>query len=94
MASIHSIWQDQDQTLAIEWQDGRTDRFTTQILRQSCPCAVCLVTHPSKDVTQNALPKTISSVGSYALTIEFQDGHKSGIYSFDYLRSLACPTSL
>ena len=29
-------------------------------------------------------------VGNYALKIEWSDGHDSGIYSFDYLRSI-CP---
>ena len=31
-----------------------------------------------------------ASVGSYAIQIEFTDGHTTGIYSFDYLRTI-CP---
>src|SRR5688500_2803626 len=31
-----------------------------------------------------------SLVGSYALKIEWSDGHESGIYSFQYLREI-CP---
>jgi len=30
------------------------------------------------------------AVGNYALQIEFNDGHATGIYSFDYLREI-CP---
>jgi DUF971 family protein len=30
----------------------------------------------------------VSSVGSYAVTIAWNDGHGSGIYSFEHLRSL------
>ena len=30
------------------------------------------------------------AVGNYALQIEFNDGHSTGIYSFDYLRTI-CP---
>jgi len=29
-------------------------------------------------------------VGNYALQIDFTDGHTTGIYSYDYLRSI-CP---
>ncbi|MDP9169942.1 MAG: DUF971 domain-containing protein, partial [Acidobacteriota bacterium] len=32
----------------------------------------------------------IEPVGSYALRIEWNDGHKTGIYSFDHLRDI-CP---
>src|SRR3972149_1547312 len=30
------------------------------------------------------------AVGNYALQVDFNDGHKTGIYSFDYLRTI-CP---
>ena len=30
------------------------------------------------------------AVGNYALQIDFNDGHTTGIYSFDYLRTI-CP---
>jgi DUF971 family protein len=29
-------------------------------------------------------------VGNYAIQIEFTDGHNTGIYSYDYLRTI-CP---
>ncbi len=32
----------------------------------------------------------VEPVGSYALQIKWNDGHQSGIYSFDHLRSV-CP---
>jgi len=37
-------------------------------------------------------PERAELVGRYALQIYWNDGHSTGIYSFDYLRSLcACP---
>ena len=30
-------------------------------------------------------------VGNYALRFDFSDGHRTGLYSFDYLRVLAAP---
>ena len=32
--------------------------------------------------------KQIESVGNYALKLEFDDGHNTGIFSWDYLQSL------
>lgn len=34
--------------------------------------------------------RAASAVGSYAIRIDFTDGHSTGIYSFDYLREI-CP---
>jgi DUF971 family protein len=34
--------------------------------------------------------KAAHAVGNYALQIDFTDGHSTGIYSFDYLRTV-CP---
>jgi len=34
--------------------------------------------------------KTAHAVGNYALQIDFNDGHATGIYSFDFLRTI-CP---
>jgi DUF971 family protein len=34
--------------------------------------------------------RAAKSLGNYALQIEFNDGHSTGIYSYDYLRTI-CP---
>ena len=34
--------------------------------------------------------RAATAVGNYAIQIEFTDGHSTGIYSFDYLRTI-CP---
>jgi DUF971 family protein len=34
--------------------------------------------------------RAAAAVGNYAIQIEFTDGHSTGIYSFDYLRTI-CP---
>lgn len=36
--------------------------------------------------------RNLEAVGSYALTIEWEDGHDYGIYNWNYLRAL-CPCS-
>jgi DUF971 family protein len=35
-----------------------------------------------------AKPKEVKPVGKYALSFTWNDGHASGIYSWDYLREL------
>jgi DUF971 family protein len=34
--------------------------------------------------------RTANAVGNYAINIAFSDGHSTGIYSYDHLRSI-CP---
>jgi DUF971 family protein len=40
----------------------------------------------------SAQMRNLEAVGSYALTIEWADGHHAGIYTWKYLRAL-CPCS-
>jgi DUF971 family protein len=46
---------------------------------------------PDEDKPATRL-QSLEAVGSYALTIEWEDGHHYGIYTWDYLRAL-CPCS-
>ena len=49
---------------------------------------------PSKDLFPMFKPKpragAAKAIGNYALQIDFTDGHTTGIYSFEYLRTI-CP---
>ena len=81
-------------TLSILWQDGRRDDLDVRDLRLACMCALCVqemsgkrILDP-KTIRPDVSPRTVSSVGSYAVTIAWNDGHGSGIYSFEHLRSL------
>ena len=60
-------------------------------LRKKCPCAKCVdeVTGIRKnhEINEKTRPLEIKSVGRYALSISFNDGHKTGIYSFQKLRN-------
>jgi ATP-binding protein involved in chromosome partitioning len=33
------------------------------------------------------IPRTITSVGNYAIQVNWSDGHSTGIYSFESLRA-------
>jgi DUF971 family protein len=86
----------------ISWPDGHLSTYAPPLLRKICPCADCKGTHgPAKAFNilgarsrQEAEQKTrilgIQPIGSYAIAIEWGDGHRQGIYSYAYLRH-ECP---
>ena len=81
-------------TLSVLWQDGRRDDFDVRDLRLACHCAVCVEETSGralldpKSVRPDITPREISSVGNYAIRFSWNDGHSTGIYSFEHLRAL------
>ncbi|MFQ5988847.1 MAG: gamma-butyrobetaine hydroxylase-like domain-containing protein [Candidatus Methylomirabilales bacterium] len=86
--------------LYIRWRDGHESRYPFDDLRTVCPCADCRTgTKPEGGLQVLAGPVVrrgeinivqMAPVGRYALSFTWSDGHSTGIYSFDFLRSL-CP---
>jgi DUF971 family protein len=90
--------------IEIDWKDGHHSSFNTEYLRDWCPCASCTGSHGTepraKTTEAGASPfqmykpkikmNSIEAVGSYAVRISWNDGHDTGIYSYDHLRSI-CP---
>lgn len=82
--------------LLISWNDNTNQVITLLKLRKLCPCATCLAEKESQSPTyipfysENQIKiNSINQVGSYAITIVWQDGHNTGIYEFPYLRMIA-----
>lgn len=89
--------------MSISWNDGHTSQYSFSLLRFGCPCAECRGGHdkmggapplevffmPPEDSLKTHL-RQVEAVGSYGITIEWEDGHYFGIYNWDYLRAL-CP---
>ncbi len=73
--------------LKIRWSDGHESLYTWSALRQACPCAMCRQGEPPKP-DPAVKPSDLQAVGRYALTVRWSDGHSTGIYSHEYLRSL------
>ncbi len=86
-------------TLTIQWSDGHTSAYPYRHLRDKCPCATCTASGPPRSQAPSPFPmfgvkplkpQRAELVGRYALQIYWNDGHSTGIYSFDFLRNL-CP---
>ena len=87
--------------VAITWSDGHTSRYDFPYLRDNCPCASCREEQakppdPFRILKPNELvplaPVAMAPVGRYAYKITWSDGHDTGIFSLDLLRSLCqCP---
>ena len=80
--------------LGFEWNDGSRGACEVRKLRLACPCALCVDEHTgekllnSSSVTEDIKLLKIQSVGRYATTLSFSDGHSSGIYPYDKLMEL------
>jgi DUF971 family protein len=88
--------------LEITWNDDAVCRYPLGPLREACPCVECRGGHQfmGREYDPADLlvlkPKrsygiqSIELVGNYALQPVWDDGHHTGIYTWDYLRRL-CP---
>jgi DUF971 family protein len=76
----------------ITWDDGHVGEYEDQYLRGYCPCAMCQGHGAQRRFISvpGAKLQEIRAVGNYAIEFRWQDGHSTGIYTYDYLRSL-CP---
>jgi DUF971 family protein len=89
----------------ITWADGHASHYEFPYLRDACPCATCNDERDKKrdfagsaPAPSAALPmfkpkmraQAATAVGNYAIQITFNDGHATGIFSYDQLRSI-CP---
>jgi DUF971 family protein len=86
--------------LDVTWPDGSTSQYPIGHLRRWSPCAAArqlretlstnpLAVMPSGGSTIESLEATaIERVGAYAIRISFTDGHRTGLYSWAWLRSI------
>ena len=84
--------------VAIVWDDGVESYFNPEQLRAASPSAE---TQGERDIFGHQYggngPKNVAGVtvldwakiGNYAVQFIFSDGHRTGLYSYDYLRKLA-----
>jgi DUF971 family protein len=85
--------------LRIAWSDGQVREYPLRELRDKCPCATCreLRNNPPSPLelrivsdaeTQPLRIAAMKPVGNYAYSIDFSDGHDTGIYTLESLREM------
>lgn len=79
-------------TLEIAFEDGARFTWSFEFLRVQSPSAEVRGHGPGQKVLQAGKKDVnltnIEPVGSYAIKLIFDDGHDSGLYTWDYLREL------
>ena len=78
--------------LELAYADGERYQLSCEYLRVYSPSAEVMGHGPGQEVLQTGKLKVnisaIKPVGNYALQLVFDDGHDSGLYSWDYLHQL------
>ena len=79
--------------LELAFEDGATFTLSAEFLRVFSPSAEVRGHGPGQETLQTGKSSVsisaITAVGHYAAQIIFDDGHDSGLYSWQYLRDLA-----
>lgn len=80
-------------TLRVAFSDGAAIVLSAEKLRVESPSAEVRghggVRPPPIRGKENVKISRLEPVGNYAVRIVFDDGHDSGLYSWDYLKRLA-----
>jgi DUF971 family protein len=90
---------DRKKGLTVIWQDGRQSFFSIEYLRKMSPSADAkqlreemaknpLTVLPGSSSNGPLEAESAEMVGNYALRIRFNDGHDTGLYSWDYLKHI------
>jgi len=91
--------------LRITWSDGQVRDYAVRELRDKCPCATCREKRNAPPPPPTLLPiiteaearplriAAMKPVGNYAYSIDFSDGHDTGIYTLESLRELGEATT-
>ncbi len=88
----------ENNSLSVKWNDEKVSEIPLTKLRDECPCVNCKgesvifesyipIKTPFKAAGFYEIDK-IETVGNYAISIKWKDGHDTGIYSWDILRKL------
>ena len=78
--------------LAIEFDDGSSFELPFEYLRVFSPSAEVKGHGPGQEVLQtgkeNVLITSVEPIGHYAVRLTFDDGHNTGLYTWNYLHEL------
>lgn len=80
--------------VTITWEDGHVSRFPIQVLRANCMCAQCRglrdrgepAWEPAGDADTLEV-ESAAQVGNWGLNFHWNDGHTTGIFTWEVLRA-------
>jgi DUF971 family protein len=89
-----------EQVLELTWDSGKVSRLPYHYLRGECPCASCRNEWTGERVLDPATIRAdlklegMEPIGNYAIRLGWNDGHSSGLYTWETLQRLVseCPT--
>lgn len=94
------IHLDRRNGLRVDWGDGHSSHYSIAHLRRWSPSAEAraaraeLAVNPLKVLPESSQSvetleaDSIERVGTYAVRITFNDGHRTGLYTWDWLRRI------
>ena len=84
--------REQGRGLRLRWADDRETTLSALTLRKACRCAACTHLRRNGAVPQadpGIALRQVAEVGVVGLQLVFSDGHRRGIFPWEYLRQLA-----
>ena len=89
---LGTVLRTKSRLLVITFDDGSEFEYSFEYLRTHSPSAEVRGHGPGQEVLQtgkeNVVINSIEPVGHYAVRLIFDDGHDSGLYSWEYLYEL------
>ena len=81
--------------MLIEWNNGESTVVSFAELRFQCRCAECVEEWSRRrritrdKVKADIKPTKVELVGRYAIQVDWNDGHRTGIYPYTLLHDIA-----
>jgi DUF971 family protein len=79
--------------ITLRWPD-ETVQVKNDVLRKACGCALCIdemtqkpILNPA-DVPDDIHAEKVGTIGNYAITVDWSDGHNTGFFPYKTIREL------
>jgi len=80
--------------ITLKWPDGETVSVSNSTLRKACACANCIdemtnapILDPAS-VSDDIHALKIGTIGNYAITVDWSDGHNTGFFPYKTIKEL------
>lgn len=90
----HPTVSSDEHAVTLTWPDGTVHSVPNRTLRAACQCAVCVDEFTGEQkLSEEEIPpdihaKDVETVGNYAVSVEWSDGHTTGFFPYERFRDL------